>query len=128
MMNPVAFALPIRVVDVTPPARAPLQFEVSGMVTLLGVAAAVWGLVMAVAPVLQIRMMLTRRSSQDVSLGYFGVLLPGFGLWIGYGAVRGDWALVIPNVAAFAIGVITLTVALVLRRRPKPSPAARPSG
>jgi len=87
------------------------------MVTFLGICAAAWGIVMALAPVLQIRRMLVRRSSEDLSLGYFGVLLPGFVLWIGYGSVRGDWALVVPNIVAFTVGILTVVIALTLRRR-----------
>ena len=89
------------------------------MVTVLSVSAAAWGVIMAVAPALQIRRMLARRSSKDISLGYFAILLPGFGLWIGYGSVQGDWALVVPNVVAFTVGVVALVVALALRHPPR---------
>lgn len=67
------------------------------VVTVLGVSAAAWGLVMALAPVLQIRRMWRRQSSADVSVGFFALLLPGFVLWITYGTVRADWFLVIPK-------------------------------
>jgi uncharacterized protein with PQ loop repeat len=87
------------------------------MVTVLGIAAAAWGVVMALAPILQIRRMLKRRSSEDVSLGYYAVLLPGFALWIAYGAARDDWALMVPNMVALTIGALTIAVALVIRRR-----------
>lgn len=86
------------------------------MATALGALAASWGVIMAIAPALQIRRMLTRRSSADVSLGYFSILLPGFGLWVAYGSARGDWALVVPNLVAFAVGVTVLVVALSLPR------------
>jgi uncharacterized protein with PQ loop repeat len=87
------------------------------MASVLGIAAAVWGVVMALAPVLQIRRMLGRRSSADVSLGYFGVLLPGFALWVGYGLARGDWPLVIPNTIALTVGTVTVVAGIVVRRR-----------
>jgi len=45
--------------------------------TVLAVAAASWGVVMALAPLLQLRRMLGRRSSDDVSIGYLVLLLPG---------------------------------------------------
>lgn len=86
------------------------------METFLAAAAAIWGVVMAIAPALQVRRMLLRRSSKDLSLGYFAVLLPGFGLWIGYGWTRADWALVAPNAVALAVGAVTVVVGLVLRR------------
>lgn len=84
-------------------------------VTILGIAAGAWGLLMAVSPMLQIRQMWRRRSSEDVSLGYFGVLLPGFALWVAYGTARSDWALIIPNVVALAVGGTTILVARYLR-------------
>ena len=87
------------------------------MAAFLGIAAATWGVVMAIAPGLQIRRMIIRRSSADLSLGYFAVLLPGFLLWIGYGWTSADWPLVIPNAIALTIGIVTVVVGLLLRRR-----------
>lgn len=88
------------------------------MATVLGIAAAAWGVVMALAPILQIRRMIVRRSSADLSLGYFAVLLPGFALWVGYGLSRGDWPLVIPNAIALMVGAVTVVAGIALRRRP----------
>lgn len=70
---------------------------------------------MAIAPVLQIRRMLRRRSSADVSLGYLLILLPGFALWAAYGVALGDPYLVAPNVVAFLTGGLTVACALWLR-------------
>lgn len=83
--------------------------------TVLGVVTAGWAVVMALAPVLQIRRILRRRSSRDVSVGYLAVLLVGFGLWISYGAVIGNLVLVVPNTLAFLTGVIVIGVALRFR-------------
>lgn len=96
------------------------------LVTVLGVAAGTWGLAMALAPVLQIRRMWRRRSSEDVSVGFFAVLLPGFGLWIAYGTARSDWALVIPNVAAVLVAAATIGIARLLRHRAASEPATSP--
>lgn len=87
------------------------------MTTFLGIAAAAWGLVMAVAPLLQIRRMIIRRSSDDLSLGYFAILLPGFVLWAAYGWAGADWPLVVPNVLALAVGVTAVVVGRLLRSR-----------
>lgn len=87
------------------------------MASGLGVAAAVWGVLMAVAPLLQIRRMVVRRSSEDLSLGYFAVLLPGFALWVAYGWAGADWPLVVPNAVALTVGIATVVVGLRLRRR-----------
>lgn len=65
---------------------------------------------MALAPVLQIRQMVTTRSSRSVSAGYFGLLCVGFGLWVAYGASQHDWVLMVPNGLAFVVGGVTIAV------------------
>ena len=87
------------------------------VVTGLAVAAAAWGVLMGISPVLQIRRMLRQRSSRDVSVGYFSILLVGFGLWISYGIASRDVALIVPNTVALLIGVSTIAIALRLRRQ-----------
>jgi MtN3 and saliva related transmembrane protein len=86
------------------------------VVTGLAVAAAAWGVLMGVSPVLQIRRMLRQRSSRDVSVGYFTILLVGFGLWIGYGIASRSLALIVPNTVALLVGVSTVAIALRLRK------------
>ena len=86
------------------------------VVTGLAVAAAAWGVLMGVSPVLQIRRMLRQRSSRDVSVGYFTILLVGFGLWISYGVASRSLALIVPNAVALLIGVSTVAIALRLRK------------
>jgi MtN3 and saliva related transmembrane protein len=86
------------------------------VVTGFAVAAATWGVLMGVSPVLQIRRMLRHRSSRDVSVGYFTVLLVGFVLWIGYGIVSRNLALIVPNSVALLIGLGTVAIALRLRK------------
>ncbi len=46
--------------------------------TVLAVTASSWAVLMGIAPVLQIRRMLRERSSRDVSIAYFAILLVGF--------------------------------------------------
>jgi MtN3 and saliva related transmembrane protein len=41
--------------------------------TALGITAASWALVMALAPILQIREIVRRGSSEGISIGYFAV-------------------------------------------------------
>ena len=84
-------------------------------VTGLAVAAAAWGVLMGISPVLQIRRMLHQRSSRDVSVGYFWVLLVGFGLWISYGIAARNLALIVPNTVAMIIGAATIAIAVRLR-------------
>ena len=84
-------------------------------VTGLAVAAASWGVLMGISPLLQIRQMLRLRSSRDVSVGYFAILLVGFGLWISYGIAVRNPVLIVPNAVALLIGVTTIAIAVRLR-------------
>lgn len=95
------------------------------MTDVLAVLAASWGILMALAPLLQIRRMLERRSSADVSLTYLGVLIIGFVLWIGYGVALGNVALIVPNSVAFAIGLLTVGIAWHFRHG-RPGPGITP--
>jgi uncharacterized protein with PQ loop repeat len=88
---------------------------------------------MALGPILQIRKILAHKSSQNISIGYFIVLLVGFVLWLAYGVVASNLALVVPN--AVAAVVITATIIVATRYRgtplpPKqaPTPASSPRG
>jgi MtN3 and saliva related transmembrane protein len=85
------------------------------VVTGLAVAAAAWGVLMGISPLLQIRRMLRQRSSRDVSVGYFAILLVGFLLWIGYGIAARNLALIVPNTVALLIGASTVAIAVRLR-------------
>ena len=87
------------------------------VVPVLAVAASSWGVLMGIAPLLQIRRMLREHSSRDVSLGYFMILLAGFLLWISYGIAASNLVLVIPNSVALLVGILLVMVALRLRRR-----------
>ena len=81
----------------------------------LGAVAATWGVLMAVSPLLQIRRMLERHSSADVSIAYLSVLQIGFGLWIAYGIALGSAPLIVPNVVALMVGFVTIAIAWAYR-------------
>jgi MtN3 and saliva related transmembrane protein len=81
----------------------------------LAIAAAAWGVMMAISPLLQIRRMVERGSSADVSIAYLAVLQIGFTLWVGYGWSLGNLAIVVPNSVAFLVGVATILIALRFR-------------
>ena len=85
------------------------------MTEALGVAAAAWGVLMAISPLLQIRRMVTRRSSADVSITYLLVLELGFLLWIGYGIALGNPIIAFPNSVAAIVGALTMAVAWTYR-------------
>jgi MtN3 and saliva related transmembrane protein len=91
----------------------------------LAVLAATWGVLMAISPALQIRRILERQSSDDVSLGYLGVLLVGFALWAAYGISLQNVALIVPNSVALVVGVVTVIVAR-RYRTPAQTPAPAP--
>jgi MtN3 and saliva related transmembrane protein len=82
----------------------------------LGVLAASWGVMMAISPVLQVRRILERRSSADISIGYLAVLQIGFTLWILYGIALRNPAIVVPNSVAMLVGAATIAVAFRYRR------------
>ena len=84
--------------------------------TLLAIIASSWGIAMALSPTLQIRHMIARRSSAGISIPYLSVLVIGFVLWFAYGVALGNWALIIPNTIAFAVGATTIAVARHYRR------------
>jgi MtN3 and saliva related transmembrane protein len=87
------------------------------VIGIFGFAASTWAVLMGLAPLLQVRRMIRRRSSGDVSIGYLLILLPGFALWIGYGVVAGNLVLVIPNSVALAVAAATTGCAVALRER-----------
>lgn len=82
------------------------------MTDALGFAAAAWGVLMATAPLLQIRRIVERQSSADVSIAYLVVLQIGFTLWVGYGWALENAAIFVPNSVAFAIGALTIAIAI----------------
>ncbi len=96
------------------------------LVDVLAVSAGTWGVVMAIAPAMQLRKMVRTRNSRDVSMRFFGLLLPGYVLWVSYGVARGDPALIVPNAVAFCVAIATMLVAVHFRRNPG-APSA-PSG
>lgn len=83
---------------------------------VLALVTSIWAVAMALSPGLQIRTMLQTRSSEDVSVGYFAVLVVGFALWVAYGISKGDPVLFVPNAIAVLVGSATIVLALYLRR------------
>jgi MtN3 and saliva related transmembrane protein len=86
------------------------------VVTVLAISAAMWGVAMAVSPVLQIRKIIRHRSSHGVSIGYMSVLFVGFLLWLAYGIALGNWALIVPNIVAAIVIIATMAVTVRYRR------------
>ena len=82
--------------------------------------ALVWGVLMSLSPILQIRQMLKQRSSADVSLPFLRVLLIGFALYLGYGIQIGNRLLIVTNAVALITYVLTVGVTLRFRRPEAP--------
>ncbi len=92
--------------------------------TILALAAATWGVIMALSPLLQMRAMVRHRSSREVSIAYLAVLVVGFALWIAYGLALRNLALIVPNLIALGVGASTIGVAVWYRRRRRPDAGA----
>ena len=85
--------------------------------TALAFIASSYGVVMAISPLLQIRAIMLTRNSAGVSAGYQRVLLVGFLLWLAYGVASDNWAIIVPNVVAAIVSVVTILVTV--RYRPR---------
>ena len=86
------------------------------MTAYLAIAAAGWGVAMALAPVLQIHMIRKQRSSSGVSVGYQQILLVGFVLWLSYGIAADNMALIVPNTVAATVSIATILTTRRFRR------------
>ena len=78
--------------------------------------ATLYGVAMSLAPFLQARRMIQRGSSADVSITYLMVLAIGFTLYLVYGLSISNRLLIITNTVSISATVITLGIALQLRR------------
>jgi MtN3 and saliva related transmembrane protein len=92
--------------------------------TVLGVATTAWGVVMSVAPILQIRRIRAAQSSASVSTGHLMVLLVGFSLWLAYGFAIDLKPLIITN----AVSLLATTAWLVEVYRHRPAAYALGGG
>jgi MtN3 and saliva related transmembrane protein len=80
------------------------------LITFLGLLAAA---LTSLSYIPQVKKALPRGATRDLSFKTLGILATGLGLWIAYGAVQGDWVIVIANV----IGFLLVATLLVLKRR-----------
>ena len=90
------------------------------MSSFLAVATTIWGTVMAVAPILQIRLIIRTKDSSTVSLGWMFILLIGYVLWFMYGIAFQTVPLIIANSFAAAVGTV-LIVTVLKYRTPRPA-------
>jgi MtN3 and saliva related transmembrane protein len=72
---------------------------------------------MALAPILQIRVIVRNRDAGGTSPAWVCILLIGFLLWLAYGIVNGALPLIIANVCAVVTAVALLITMYIYRRR-----------
>jgi uncharacterized protein with PQ loop repeat len=84
-------------------------------IQLLSLVATGYGVLAALAALLQMRQMLRRRTSCDVSARFFGTYTGGYAIWLLYGLSAGDVPLIVVDAAGLLCGGVTLAVALSLR-------------
>jgi len=82
---------------------------------LLELTATLYGVGAAAAVLLQLRQMLERRSSCDVSARFFAVYTGGYLIWLLYGLSVASMPLIVVDVVGLLCGGATLAVALRLR-------------
>ena len=87
------------------------------MSDILAIVTTLWGLVMALAPLLQIRVIAREHDASGTSITWVCILIVGFTLWLSYGVVHQAAPLIITNLVSALVGLALLTTVLVYRRR-----------
>jgi uncharacterized protein with PQ loop repeat len=93
------------------------------MSNTLAVAATSWGVLMALAPLLQLRVILRERDASGTSKTWIAVLLIGFVLWLSYGISTGSVPLIISNTLSGTVALVLLVTALMFSNRRGAAPA-----
>jgi uncharacterized protein with PQ loop repeat len=87
----------------------------SSLAQLIGTAATAYGVLAALAVLLQAREMLARRASCEVSGRFFASYAGGYAIWLFYGLSVGSLPLVVVDAVGLVCAGATLAVALSLR-------------
>jgi uncharacterized protein with PQ loop repeat len=85
------------------------------LVATLGAIAMVYSLAAGNAMLLQVRTMLRRGSSEDVSVGFLVTTSGGYLIWLLYGFGIGSMPLIIADVIGLVTSVVAVVVAMRLR-------------
>ncbi len=56
------------------------------------------------------------RETADLSAGMYVLTVAGFALWLIYGALEGDWVLVVPNFVCLGLSAFILLMTVLPRR------------
>lgn len=94
------------------------------LTSTLGLIASTGGVLLGLAPIMQIRLIVARQSSEGVSIGYWAILLVAMGVWLAYGVALGNAAMIVPNAVSCTVAVAVMTVAW--RYRPPALAASDP--
>lgn len=86
-----------------------------GTSQVLVLAATAYGILAALAVLLQARQMRSRRSSCDVSARFFAAYAGGYAIWLLYGLSVASVPLIVVDAVGLLCGSLTLAVALSLR-------------
>src|SRR6516165_11945835 len=81
----------------------------------VGTVATVYGVLAALKSLLQVRQMLARRSSRDVSAGFLASYAGGYAIWLAYGLSTGSVPLIVVDAVGLLCAGLTLAIALSLR-------------
>lgn len=84
---------------------------------MLAVCAAVFGIMMALSPLIQLAKVVKLGAARDVSVLYLLVILFGANTWFLYGLALGNWALIVANGLAVISNAATILTVLWLQRR-----------
>lgn len=90
---------------------------------IFGPIASFMGVLMSLSPLFQIRRVLERQHSDDVSIAMPIVIAAGAAAWIAYGVAENDIYLIIPNVVGVITNVTSVFVVHRYRRRVDPARA-----
>jgi MtN3 and saliva related transmembrane protein len=99
------------------PTQSPLLDTENNLPELLAIATTFWGIVMSLAPLLQIRVIQKNRDASGISVSWLAIMLIGFVLWTSYGLVNAQLPLVIANVVAIIVSTALLIVIAYYRHK-----------
>jgi uncharacterized protein with PQ loop repeat len=97
----------------------------SDPVSTLGAGATIYSIAAGSALLLQVRTMQRRGSSEDVSIAFLATTCGGYLIWLLYGIGINSMPLIVSDLIGLACSLITVSVALRLRRTGSPD-GARP--
>ena len=56
------------------------------------------------------------RDTSGISTGMYAMTVAGFSLWLGYGLLRGEWPLIVPNAVCLVASGFIFTMKLLPKR------------